>query len=176
MSEDYDRQHERYFFVRLMKAIEALAGVPFGLLSSNHLEGWISSLLRECSTAYNVTCGEVVVGHRRGEVRGFGTAASYLTPCGKCTKRPHTVLTHLKDRHGATLLHPELHLLSVPQRPKAINFALEQLIVEFPRIRQPEYDTKLEKDDEQVRERSRADLDELQEIYRQNGQRHRNPP
>ncbi|VDO19612.1 unnamed protein product [Heligmosomoides polygyrus] len=176
MPADYDRRHERYFFVRLTTAIQMLAGVPIERVSPRGLEGWTASLLRECSAVYNGTCGKIIEEHSRGELRGFGTAMSCLTPCGRCTRRPHTVVTHLEDRHGATLVYPALPLLRVPEGPKFADFALEQLILEFPRIRRPVYDTRPETNDEQVRERSRADLDELQEIYRRIEQRCRDPP
>ncbi|VDO25193.1 unnamed protein product [Heligmosomoides polygyrus] len=125
----YDRRHECYFFVRLTTAIQTLVERA----SPNRLEGWTASLLRECSAVYNGTCGKIVEENRRGELWGFGTAMSCLTPCDKCTRRPHTVVAHLEDRHGATLLYPSLPLLRVPQGPKFVDFALEQLVFEFER-------------------------------------------
>ncbi|VDO90855.1 unnamed protein product [Heligmosomoides polygyrus] len=63
-------------------------------------------------------------------------------------------------------MHPELPLLGVGQDQNVAVFALEQLVLEFERIRESEYDTPPETSDNQVRERATADIEELEEILR----------
>ncbi|VDP13524.1 unnamed protein product [Heligmosomoides polygyrus] len=128
LPDDYDERQERFFFVRLTTAIEAMAGASIEQLPLDEIERWAMSLLRECGAAYNGTCGEPIAAHREAEVLRFSTAVNYRTPC------------------------------------------------DFERLRKPSYAFTVETNDEQVLERSRADLEELKESFRRKEQRRRDPP
>ncbi|VDP34895.1 unnamed protein product [Heligmosomoides polygyrus] len=66
-------------------------------------------------------------------------------------------------------------MLGVPLGQKLLIFAFEQVILDFERLRKPSYALTVEANDEEVLERSRADLEELKESLRRKEQRRRDP-
>ncbi|VDO98689.1 unnamed protein product [Heligmosomoides polygyrus] len=177
MPDDYDERCSRLYFIRLSIAIEGLRAQPLNRMAVEDMERWTKILLRESKCAYNGTCGETIREHKKGDLYTFATADSFTFTRKKCTRRPHTILTHLRDRHGATLLYPELPLVRIVQGgDKPTMFALEQVILEFCRIRKSKYDEIESTDDEELlQDRNRANLEELKGILRRKKQHRRDP-
>lgn len=169
MPEDYDERRRHFFYLRLTTAIEGMSGKRADHLSLDDLEKWVSILLTEYTRAYNGTCGEVIKGHTKGALRSVN-AENYTFPCLKCNKRPHTIISHLRDRHGATL-----YFLKLPQTDTShITFALEQILAEYPRITDPPAEDVIE-DESTLRNLADRDIDELKELFRLRQQRLRDP-
>ncbi|VDO95784.1 unnamed protein product [Heligmosomoides polygyrus] len=173
MPGDYDERRRHFFYLRLTTAIEGMSGKRADHLSLDDLEKWVSTLLTECTRAYNGTCGEVIKGHTKGALRSLD-AENYTFPCSKCNKRLHTIISHLRDRHGATLYFPKLPVISFPQTDTShITFELEQILAEYPRITDPPAEDVIE-DESTLRNRADRDIDELKEL-RLRQQRLRDP-
>lgn len=171
MPRDYDERRRHFFYLRLTTAVEGLSGNRIDHLSFQDLEKWVTILLIECNRAYNGTCGEVIRGHTEGTLRSL-TAENYNSPCSKCNRRPHTIISHLRDRHGATLLFPNLPVISFTKTNNTyITFALEQIIIEYRRVTDPPAN----EDESHLRERANRGIEELKELFRLRQQRFRDP-
>ncbi|VDO63492.1 unnamed protein product [Heligmosomoides polygyrus] len=115
------------------------------------------------------TTGDAILNHKKLNVLSC-TAVPNRDPCNHCAQAEFH-LSQLKKVHKATLLHPELPLLSQGSGQWQIVYALKQVILEFERT-QPVY-LPTELDDAQFWRVARNDAEKLAERFRRREQRKR---
>ncbi|KAL6723636.1 hypothetical protein Aduo_018617 [Ancylostoma duodenale] len=114
-------------FYRMTDLISRLTNVEVDEISAEGLRSWARRLLLIAHVAFNGTCGTYIQDHTEGRLRLDICAITCKFPCSKCSRRGHSLETHLWDRFGAQLRYKKLAILEFPNPgSRPLHLTLEQ--------------------------------------------------